>query len=246
MQAIILAAGYGGRLTPATDSTPKTLLDLDKGITILDRQLDAMKKVGIKKISIVVGFQAEKIDEKIAQRNDLDLEISIYYNPFYRVTNNLVSLWVARAAMGEDFIMINGDNVFKPSILKTLKESEELLTVMISKKKQYDADDTKLKLSDSKIIRLGKDIPLDEIDAEWIGMCAVRGQMRELFVKKLDELIRIPHLLDGKPHYLSLFQGLIDDGHPLYTIEIEPGSWAEIDYQMDLEFVRSHLTRFAD
>jgi choline kinase len=244
MQLLILAAGYGGRLSPATDKTPKALLELSQGVTILDRQIEAARQCGLKKIHIVTGFESKKIEDKIQEEKYKDLDITIHFNPFYKITNNMVSLWVAREIMHEDFIMLNSDSIFRPEILKQLKESPKQLTVMISKKISYDSDDTKLKLNCGKIVQISKNIPINEVDAEWIGMCCIKSEKRELFLQKLDVLMRKPHLLDGHPHYLSVFQGIADDGMSIDTIMVESDEWCEVDYQADLEFARSHMTRF--
>ena len=246
MQLLILAAGFGGRLSPATDETPKALLEVSEGITILDLQLDAARKAGINKIHIVVGFEAGKIEKKIREEKFKDLKIVTHYNPFYGETNNLVSLWMARTIMNQDFIMLNGDSVFRPKMLQTLLNSEEQITVMIAKKSAYDSDDTKLKLHNGLIKKLSKKLPSDEIDAEWIGMCSIKGDSRELFLRQLERLIRVPSMLKGHPHYLSVFQELANRNTPLNTIEITSDTWHEVDYQMDLDFIRAHITRYLD
>lgn len=246
MRLIILAAGYGGRLSPATDATPKALLDLGGGKTILDLQLESAKAADINDVRIVTGFRSEDIERKLAERADLGLDADWLYNPFFRVTNNLVSLWTARPAMTEDFVMLNGDDVFNPSILRQLLATEADLVAVIDRKSVYDADDTKIVTEGERIARIGKDIPTDESNAEWIGMCAVRGQARVSLVRIMDELIRDASLRDGPYGYLPMLQRVIDSGVEFRFMEIEPTAWAEVDYQMDLDFVRANLTRFIE
>jgi len=246
MRLIILAAGYGGRLSPATDTTPKPLLNIAGGTTILDRQLEAAKACGIEQVRVVIGYEAEQIETAIARRSDLGLDIDVFYNPFYRTTNNLVSLWMARPAMDEDFIFMNGDNVFRSDVLRNLLKTDEDVVAAISRKVQYDADDAKIVTVGRSVVRFGKDLPLDEANGELIGMCVARNEGRKIFVKTLDRLIRNPRLRDGAPHYLSVFQGLQDKGCPPVFHEVQSEDWAEIDFQMDLDFVRANPTRFED
>lgn len=249
MKLIILAAGMGNRLSPATENTPKSLLKIDGEKTLLDKQLESAKYCGIKEVCIVTGFQNKKIEEKVKDRVDLGLNISIIYNPFFKSHNNLVSLWLSTHFMDENFIMLNGDNIFNPSILANLiKKAQYLengLLVAINKKSLYDEDDTKIILNkENRIIKISKEIDYNCISAEWIGMCAICGNFIKKFVDKINQIIQIPKLLDGSPHYLSVFQGLIDDGENLETIEIEPNTWGEIDFLTDLEYVRQYITRF--
>jgi len=243
-RAIILAAGIGGRLSPATENTPKALLDLGHGITVLDRQLEAIKACNIHEVRVVVGYEAEQIETKLIQRADLGLDTGIFYNPFYRVTNNLVSLWMARPFMDHDFIMINGDDVFRKSVLQKLIRTSGDFVAVISRKKCYDSDDTKIITNGPVIARIDKNLPLDQVNAEWAGICLVRGSARARFVDLMDSLIRNPLLREGPPHYLSLIQGLIDSGLTLEYLEIPVEAWAEIDYQKDLDFVQAKIAQF--
>lgn len=67
MKAIIMAAGRATRMLPLTKNMPKCLLKIN-GKTILQHQIDVLKKCGIKEIVIITGHEAEKI-EKLYGKN---------------------------------------------------------------------------------------------------------------------------------------------------------------------------------
>ena len=58
MKAIILAAGRGRRMGRMTRSLPKCLLKIG-GMTLLDRQIHALRGAGIREIGIVTGYRRE-------------------------------------------------------------------------------------------------------------------------------------------------------------------------------------------
>ena len=64
----------------------------------------SLKKGGIDEIVIVVGYKAQQIEAKIADLTEIDCKIKIIYNPFFDVSNNLISLWFAASEMDEDFM----------------------------------------------------------------------------------------------------------------------------------------------
>ena len=47
MRAMILAAGFGRRLKPFTDTIPKPLLPITQGGTLLERHLTQLAQTGI-------------------------------------------------------------------------------------------------------------------------------------------------------------------------------------------------------
>ena len=100
MNVIILAAGKGERLFPLTKNTPKSLLEIKDGVTLLELQLRNISKCGIKDVSIVTGYLAEQIEAKIkAYSANFNLNVNIIYNPFYNTSNNLISLLMAKYKM---------------------------------------------------------------------------------------------------------------------------------------------------
>ena len=66
MRAIILAAGVGSRLG---NPFPKSLSLLPGGERILGRQIRIYRELGIKEITVVVGFKKELIMEEFPQVN---------------------------------------------------------------------------------------------------------------------------------------------------------------------------------
>ena len=245
MKAIILAAGKGERLMPLTSDKPKSLLELKNGITLLESQLINIYKSGIKKVIVVTGYQTEKIESKVEFYSDkYNIDIKIIYNPFFDISNNLISLWQARHEMASDFIIINGDDIFKESVLSGLikYDKNEIITMVIDRKKKYDLDDMKLIIKNEKILRVSKNIPLDEANGESIGMIRVTGKARSIVVSTMEKMVRNKKYMDV--FYLEMIQKLINKGISVGSYEISAKDWAEIDFHPDLEDINKMISRF--
>ena len=61
-RAIILAAGFGSRMMPATADRPKPMVRVN-GVRIIDTLLDALVAVGIKEVTIIGGYRFDKLKE---------------------------------------------------------------------------------------------------------------------------------------------------------------------------------------
>ena len=111
-RAIIMAAGKGERLRPATDNTPKPMVKVN-GIRIIDTVIDALHANGINEIHVVTGYLAERFSEVKAKYPDID----ILYNPYYDTRNNISSMFVAREYL-KNAICVDGDQIiYNPEIL---------------------------------------------------------------------------------------------------------------------------------
>lgn len=60
VKAVILAGGFGKRLKPITDTTPKPLIEIC-GKPILVRQIEWLRSHGVKDVILCIGFLKEKI-----------------------------------------------------------------------------------------------------------------------------------------------------------------------------------------
>ena len=245
MRVIILAAGKGERLMPLTNNTPKSLLELANGTSVLESQLLSIHAAGIRDVAIVTGYLTEQIEAKINKYSqEYNIEFQIVYNPFYDVSNNLISLWQAKHYMNEDLIIINGDDIFKDSVIKGLinHDKSQQLCMVIDRKETYDPDDMKLIIEKDRVFRIGKQIPENKANGESIGMIRLIGDGKEWVVKTMEKMVRKKENLNV--FYLEIFQELINQGTMMEYYEVDADDWAEIDFHPDLEDIRKEIFNF--
>lgn len=73
--AMVLAAGLGMRMRPITDRLPKPLISIG-GRTMLDRALDALDRVGVKRVVVNTHHLASRIDEHLRSRRQPGVVVS--------------------------------------------------------------------------------------------------------------------------------------------------------------------------
>ena len=241
MKAIILSAGQGKRLLPLTANRPKCTITIH-GRSILEWQIHELIKFGINRIDVVVGFGADTVETVIGNQTNSHT-IRTLYNPFYALADNLISCWVARNEMMEDFILLNGDTLFEPAILeRVLQAPSAPIALVTDEKSQYDADDMKVIAQDNQLLRIGKTLDVQTVTGESIGMIRFQQEGPQLFRSAIEHRVKQPKAL--KQWYLSLVDELAQQGH-VSTVSIKGMVWAEIDNPNDLHQAETLLKAFA-
>lgn len=241
MKVIILSAGQGKRLLPLTAKIPKCLLKI-QGKTLLDWQIGELHKCGIDQVTVVTGYGADKVESSLRENYGRQ-RIRTHYNPDYATTDNLVSCWKVREEMNEDFILLNGDTLFEAAALKSLlTSSPNPITVAINHKASYDTDDMKVSLSGTRLHRVGKNIPRDEIHGESIGMILFRGDGPMIFRDGLEKALSDSQSVHS--WYLSVVDAIAREKTVL-TCSITGLLWCEVDYPADLKRAGSVVAGFS-
>ena len=122
--ALLLAAGTGNRLRPLTTNAPKCLTEV-AGRSILGRVVNNLRAQGIERLVVVVGYKGDRIREFLSHYAD-SLRIDYVYNPDYRTTNNIYSLWLARQQIRESFLLVESDLVFDASMLADMLHPDKI------------------------------------------------------------------------------------------------------------------------
>ncbi|MEO8766790.1 MAG: phosphocholine cytidylyltransferase family protein [Nitrosospira sp.] len=232
IKTIILSAGQGRRLRSLTENIPKCLLPIS-GKPIIEWQIDALLATGINEITVVTGFQSPLVEALLQQRYANHAQVKTIFNPFFEVADNLVSCWVARSAMDHDFLLLNGDTVFKAALLTQVLNSELApITLCVDYKSVYDADDMKVQLDEKGWVKhVSKTLPVNQIDAESIGLIFFRERGPHLFCNAVEDALR--HQAKLKCWYLTIIDALAGK-QVVNTCSVSEHLWCEIDFAADL------------
>lgn len=231
--AIILSAGQGKRLLPLTEARPKCMLHV-AGKSILEWQVQALLAAQIDKLFIITGFNSDLVEEHIHDRFGAERErINIVYNPFFSISDNLASCWMARHAMDGDFILLNGDTLFEPSLLDTvLRSTPAPVTLTVDYKDRYDNDDMRVELNGSMVKAVSKTLPDEHTMAESIGLLYFRDEGPVLFREHLDRQMKQGTGL--RLWFLSVVDALARQSL-VRACSINGHRWCEIDFKRDLD-----------
>ena len=90
-RAVIVAAGFGSRMMPATADRPKPMVRVN-GVRIIDTLLDALAAAGIREITVVGGYRIDRLRELLEKYPFL----RILDNTRYEEENNISSALLAR------------------------------------------------------------------------------------------------------------------------------------------------------
>jgi len=108
MKAVILAGGFGERLRPLTDTTPKAMVDV-QGRTLTEHVFDILKRAGITEVYLSIGYMADKIRAYYGDGKKFGMKIHYLVEKERLGTGG----WMRLIEMpDEDMFVINGDNLF--------------------------------------------------------------------------------------------------------------------------------------
>lgn len=142
--ALILCAGFGKRLNPITLHTPKPLLEI-KDVSILERCINLIEKLGIQKILINTFYLKDQFLVFLNSKN-FNVDIKIIEDGEHILDTGGGVQNMIKDSNENDFIIFNPDTIwsndYKEEILKMEKKyfSEKLENILLLANKKLSFD----------------------------------------------------------------------------------------------------------
>lgn len=187
---VILAAGFGSRLAKGGKKTSLKPLTPVAGTPLIQRTLDSLEKAGCTRVVIVLGFQAEHIEQEIREAYTGPLYLEFAYNAEFEKSNGL-SVLAARPMVDRDFILVMADHVLGDSLMdiaRTHRPPAGGASLLVDRKIDsiFDMEDaTKVRTDGDRIIAIGK--KLDDFDCIDTGVFICTAGLFDALSKVVNE-----------------------------------------------------------
>jgi choline kinase len=231
-KALILAAGYGSRLSPA-QSLPKPLTPLagEPSIVRLIRQFSA---AGITEVAVVIGYRGEEVRAAVERGAAPGVSLTFFENHRYAEPNGL-SVLAAREFVDERVLLSMSDHLFLGGCvahMAALDRAGDETVLMIDRDIAgvFDLEDATKVLTDAAglVLEIGKE--LEDYNAIDTGLFCISPALIEAL-----SLLDSPSLSQGVKQLTA--RGL------MRTQELADGTWQDIDTPETLAHAQTLLER---
>nr|MBI4157178.1 phosphocholine cytidylyltransferase family protein [Candidatus Woesearchaeota archaeon] len=249
MKAIILAAGMGTRLAKYTEGLPKCMLNFS-GKTLIERQVETLRKAGINDITIVKGYMPDKINIK---------GVKYYLNEDFADTNMVETLFAAENELNDEILVCYADILYEERIIQKILQSKADIGVTVdddywdywkARMDNYKDDVESLVINNGRIVELGEThCSLDKAKVRYVGLIKfskkgiealkkVYHENRKKYYDKNEPWLRSKSF--KKAYMTCMLQALINNGYEVEPIIVTRG-WMEFDNNEDYEKANSWL-----
>ncbi|MFH1850630.1 MAG: sugar phosphate nucleotidyltransferase [archaeon] len=231
MDALILAAGDGTRLHPATRDTPKVMLKI-WGVPILERSLYNLRAAGVRRIVIAVGYKAAVIRRHFG--NSWDGMTIEYVRSNWVGDGIMKSAVAAESRMNGRFILLSGDSIPSEELLKKAIKARGDIVVTV---RNSDEDGIVAKVAGQNIVtQIGMREEIGDPDFTVAGVSVCTPD----FFKAARAC-----LSRNKAHRSDPIQWMIEQKYQITSVNISKNTLIEIDTFDDLKKAREIIFREA-
>ena len=231
MKAVLMAAGMGRRISSFIE-VPKSTLPIED-TTIIRHTVQMLLDNGIE-VAVVVGYRKKDIYKALE-----GLPVTYYFNPFFKVTNSMASLWFAQDFLdpNDGCILANADVFWEQEILDILLNDTHDIAMLGDKNRGQVGDYCFELTKDGFINDYGKELSSESKDTEYVGVAKISSNFTGTFKELLNKAVELEV-------YDLWWENVLYGNcilYPVYVHDISSLFWAEVDVMSDYQRILKYL-----
>jgi len=242
MRAIILAAGFGRRLSqPGEKPPPKCLLQFG-GHTLLERHLRLLRQAGVDEVVIAVGYESGQIEAEL-DRLDWQPRPKLVLNQRYTLGSVLTVHCIADAlTAGGDVLLMDADVLYDGRMFEALCAGAHADRLLMDRGFQPGEEPVKICLKDGLPVELRKRLAPDLSYDTWgesVGFFRFTATTARRFAGIVADYIGSGRA--DQPHEEAVRDLLLERPQDFDTADVTGAPWLEIDFPADLVRARDEV-----
>ncbi len=221
---VILAAGFGSRLSGVSEATQLKPLTPVAGEPLLLRAVRSLERAGCARVVIVVGHGADAVEGDLRAHYRGDVEVVFALNDRFDLANGVSVLTARPHLLGDEFVLMMADHVVDDDVM-SLAGAYELApgtaSLLVDYKLDaiFDMDDaTKVDAQAGRIVRIGKQIEGYNCVDCGVFVCTTA----------LMDAIDSVYQAEGDASLSHGVQALSERGD-MHVLDIGDGFWQDVD-----------------
>ena len=230
VQALIIAAGRGTRLSPASRGLPKPLVPV-LGVPIVDRALAALRSVGVDDVVVTVGHEGQRIRDHLGDGTRFGVHVH-YAENTASADGNARSVLAAAALLNGEFMLVMGDHLVDERILAAMLEERVAGDVLLAVDRRPSREGaTRVIVEDGAVRDIDKELATWNATDIGVMRCAPTflDQLDELIQTGVEELAEAIHGVDARSFDIAT----IDPYMPKLRKPVSPW-WVDVDTPADV------------
>lgn len=235
LTALILAAGYGSRISDVT-TDPKSLLTVNEK-TLMQWHFNSLKAVGIKDVVVVTGYKREVLEDYLGRFSN-DFNVTFAVNDDYRVKGNTYSFFYGLEKVESDFLLFDADLIYDTEILKAYVNDTNANSILVGESSIDDIECAKAMIDQNGFVRMTIDkraVTAEErqkytFAGEAIGILKFSKAYRDDMFNECKKFLANPENISKNwEHVMNEF--LLS--HDMKFVKAVSSKWVEIDNRED-------------
>lgn len=242
MRAIILAAGFGRRLSqPGEKPPPKCLLQFG-GRSLLERHLLLLRQAGVSEVVIATGYEPRQIEAEL-DRLKWQPRPRLVLNERYTLGSVLTVHCVAEAlTAGGDVLLMDADVLYDGRMFEALCAGDHADRLLMDRGFQPGDEPVKICLKDGLPVELRKRLAPDLVYDTW-GESVGFFRFTETTARRFAAIVAT-YIDSGRadqPHEEAVRDLLLQRPQDFDTADVTGAPWLEIDFPADLVRARDEI-----